>query len=94
MAACVEEALGFFPGPYFLDDFGTADVIFAPYMERINASLFYFKGYDFRGHFDKIGKWFDAMETRKCYRGTMGDFNTHALVLPRLMGGIYFKDSI
>ena len=44
----VEKALGFFHGPFFLREFGTADVLMAPYLERINASLFYYKGYHFR----------------------------------------------
>jgi glutathione S-transferase len=50
------------PGPYFLSEFGTADVIFSPYIERMNASLFYYKGYDLRKEHPAIGKWFDAME--------------------------------
>ena len=32
------------------------------------------------------------METRECYRGTQGDFNTHAHSLPPLLSGCYFKD--
>ena len=94
MANSVERALefsGFSEGPYFVRDFGTADVIMAPYLERILASLFYYKGYDLRREHPKIGNWFDAMETRECYRGTMSDFNTHAKNLPRLMGGCFFK---
>ena len=91
MANSVERALGFSEGPYFVRDFGTADVIMAPYLERILASLFYYKGYDLRREHPKIGAWFDAMETRDCYRGTMSDFNTHAKNLPRLMGGCFFK---
>ena len=72
-------------------DFGTADVIMAPYLERMNASLFYYKGYDLRKEHPRIGEWFDAMETRESYRGTMSDFNTHANALPRILGGCFFK---
>ena len=57
-------------GPYFLEEFGTSDIIFAPYIERMNASLFYYKGYDMRNEHPKIGDWFDAMESRETYRGT------------------------
>jgi len=92
MVSCVREALEFYPGPYFLEDFSVADVIFAPYLERINASLYYYKGYSLREDQPKIGEWFDAMEKRECYRGTMGDFNTHNNVIPRLLGGCHFKD--
>jgi glutathione S-transferase len=69
-----------------LREFGPADVIFAPYLERMNASLFYYKGYDLRKEHPTIGKWFDAMETRSCYRGTQSDFMTHAYALPLFLG--------
>jgi glutathione S-transferase len=40
----VEVALGATRSPYFLEEFGTVDVIFTPYVERMNASLYYYKG--------------------------------------------------
>jgi glutathione S-transferase len=43
--AIIEAELGKTPGAYFLEQFGTADVIFTPYVERMNASLYYYKGY-------------------------------------------------
>ena len=72
-------------------EFGTPDVIIAPYLERMNASLFYYKGYDLRREHPKIGEWFDAMETRECYRGTLSDFSTHAYALPLFLGECHFK---
>ena len=57
----------------------------------MNASLFYYKGYDLRKEHPKIGDWFDAMESRETYRGTQSDFSTHAHDLPPQMGGCYFK---
>lgn len=78
----VEQRLSSTAGPYFLSDFGTSDIIFTPYIERMNASLFYYKGYDLRKEHPVIGKWFDAMETRENYRGTQSDFHTHAHDLP------------
>jgi len=53
-----------------LDEFGTADVIFTPYIERMAASLYYYKGYDIKDKYPAIKKWFDAMESRSTYRGT------------------------
>ncbi len=85
----VEEALGETPGPYFLDEFGTADVIFTPYVERMNASLYYYKGYSLREENPRLKGWFEAMETRPTYRGTQSDFHTHAHDLPPQMGGCY-----
>lgn len=85
----VEEALGNTPSPYFLDDFGTADVIFTPYVERMNASLYYYKGYSMREENPRMSDWFDAMESRPTYRGTQSDFHTHVHDLPPQMGGCY-----
>jgi glutathione S-transferase len=85
----VEEALGGTPGPYFLEEFSTADVIFTPYVERMNASLYYYKGYSMREVNPHMSAWFDAMETRPTYRGTQSDFHTHSHDLPPQMGGCY-----
>jgi glutathione S-transferase len=47
--ALVEEALASTPGDFFLEEgISTADVIFTPYIERMSASLFYYKGYVLR----------------------------------------------
>jgi glutathione S-transferase len=87
--AMVEEALGSTPGPYFLDEFGTADVIFTPYVERMNASLYYYKGYSLREENPRLQDWFAAMESRPAYRGTQSDFHTHVHDLPPQMGGCW-----
>jgi glutathione S-transferase len=85
----VEAALGSTSGAYFLDQFGTADVIFTPYVERMNASLYYYKGYSLREENPHLSDWFTAMESRPTYRGTQSDFHTHAHDLPPQMGGCY-----
>jgi glutathione S-transferase len=85
----VEEALSLTASPYFLDDFSTADVIFTPYVERMNASLYYYKGYSLREDNPYLNKWFAAMESRSTYRGTQSDFHTHAHDLPPQMGGCW-----
>lgn len=85
----VEDTLGRTPGPYFLAEFGTADVIFTPYVERMNASLYYYKGYSLREENSRLSAWFDAMESRSTYRGTQSDFHTHVHDLPPQMGGCY-----
>jgi glutathione S-transferase len=85
----VEAALGKTSSPYFLDDFSAIDVIFTPYVERMNASLYYYKGYSLREENPRFSAWFDAMETRSTYRGTQSDFHTHVHDLPPQMGGCY-----
>ncbi len=88
----VEAALGSTSGPYFLDQFGTVDLVFTPYVERMNASLFYYKGYSMREVNARFGAWCDAMESRLTYRGTQSDFHTHVHDLPPQMGGCYSND--
>lgn len=89
VVARVEDALGSTPGPYFLDDFSTADVIFTPYVERMNASLYYYKGYSLREENPRLADWFAGMESRPTYRGTQSDFHTHVHDLPPQMGGCW-----
>ena len=86
MAGLVEQALEVTPGPFFLERFGTADVIFVPYLERMNASLAYYKGYGLRRHHPAIDRWFTALEQRLTYLGTQSDIHTHAHDLPPQMG--------
>jgi glutathione S-transferase len=89
----VEEALGSTPGPYFLEEFSVADTIFTPYVERMNASLYYYKGYSMREVNPHMAAWFDAMESRSTYRGTQSDFHTHSHDLPPQMGGCYSNNA-
>lgn len=89
----VEKALEKLPGPYFLPEFSTADIVFVPYVERMSASLFYYKGYSLRENNPRLKDWFAALETRMTYRGTQSDFHTHAHDLPPQMGGCYSNGS-
>ncbi len=68
---------------------GGIDIIFIPYLERMNASLAYYKGIQIRNDFEEIDKWFQAFEQLEIYRGTQGDFHTHAHDLPPQMGGCW-----
>ena len=68
---------------------GTGDVIFIPYLERINASLCYYKGFNLRIEFPFINKWFSLLEKENAYLGTQGDFHTHSHDLPPQMGGCF-----
>ncbi len=89
VVAHVEKALASTSGAYFLEDFSVVDVVFTPYVERMNASLYYYKGYSLREENPRFSAWFDAMESRPTYRGTQSDFHTHAHDLPPQMGGCY-----
>ena len=68
---------------------GTADIIFIPYIERMNASLCYYKGFNLRKNYPYIDRWLTQLENLSVYRGTQGDFHTHAHDLPPQMGGCF-----
>jgi glutathione S-transferase len=86
MAHLVEGALAVHAGPWFLERFSSVDVIFTPYLERMGASLSYYKGYGLRQRHPAIDRWFTALEQRPTYLGTQSDFHTHAHDLPPQMG--------
>lgn len=49
----VETELSKTDGPYFLgNEFSLIDIIFAPFLERMDASLAYYKGYEMRSKND------------------------------------------
>jgi glutathione S-transferase len=87
----VDEVLGRENGPFFLNEFSIVDCIFIPYVERMNASLYYYKGFTLRDEtrFPNLYKWFNGIESRSTYTGTQSDFHTHVHDLPPQMGGCY-----
>ena len=90
VAQAMERALEAHGGPFLLGStFGTADAVFVPYVERMNASLAYYKGYLLRQEHPAIDRWFRALEQRPTYLGTQSDFHTHAHDLPPQMGGCH-----
>lgn len=85
----VEEALAAFGGPYFLGEgFSLIDAIFAPFLERMAASLCFYKGFLMRDNprFPNLERWFQAMESRESFRNIKSDWYTHALDLPPQVG--------
>ena len=72
---------------------GTGDIIFIPYMERMNASLSYYKGFNLRSEYPFINNWLTKFEDTSSYRGTQGDFHTHSHDLPPQMGGCYKEEN-
>lgn len=85
----VDEALRRTPGPFFLQDFSLADVVFVPYVERMLSSLFYYKGFPLKQKSPALARWFSALEERPTYLGTQSDAHTHCHDLPPQMGGCY-----
>ena len=72
---------------------GVGDLIFVPYLERMNASLAYYKGICIRERFSYLNQWFKSLEEFETYKGTQGDFHTHAHDLPPQMGGCWVNSN-
>eukprot|EP00933_Yihiella_yeosuensis_P000266 TRINITY_DN10041_c1_g1_i1.p1 TRINITY_DN10041_c1_g1~~TRINITY_DN10041_c1_g1_i1.p1 ORF type:complete len:569 (-),score=95.43 TRINITY_DN10041_c1_g1_i1:129-1811(-) len=77
-------------GPFFLgESFSIVECHFASFLERMAASLAYFKGFRMRGNpeYKALEAWFQAMEELDSYSALAGDFYTHAHDLPPQVGG-------
>ena len=89
-----EQELNTTPGPWLRGDQPeTVDLLFVPYVERMNASLAYYKGYRLRREHPSIDRWFRALESLATYRGTQSDMHTHVHDLPPQMGGCWSDSS-
>jgi glutathione S-transferase len=87
-AAAMAAALEAQGGPFlFGTELSGVDLVFVPFLERMSASLAYYKGYLLRQRFAPIERWFAALERRSTYLGTQSDFHTHTHDLPPQMGG-------
>jgi glutathione S-transferase len=85
-------------GPFFCgNDVTMVDFMYASFLERMAASLLYFKGFQIRAvpgqptDYPAINRWFDAMETLPSYQLTKSDYYTHAWDLPPQLGGCNYE---
>jgi glutathione S-transferase len=90
----VEGALQKADGPFFMGkDITLVDVQFSSFLERMAASLLFYKGFQIRvakgepTEFPNLNAWFDAMETLPSYQLTKSDYYTHCWDLPPQLGG-------
>ena len=93
----LESEMGATAGPWLRGGAqpSTADIIFVPYVERMSASLYYYKGFTMRDASRRpaLCRWFDALEALESYRGTQSDFHTHVHDLPPQMGGCFANNT-
>jgi glutathione S-transferase len=86
----VDDALEQGGGPYFLGkDLSIVDLRYAPFLERMAASLPYYKGLLVYGNkrWPALQRWFAAMDSRGTYTRIKGDWYTHVHDLPPQIGG-------
>ena len=82
--------------PYILgSEMSVIDIIYIVSLERMLASVFFYKGYNMIEKHPVFARWFSTMQTRvDCYQGLMSDFQTHVRSVPARMGTFCFADSI
>mmetsp|Transcript_28528 Transcript_28528/g.37323 ORF Transcript_28528/g.37323 Transcript_28528/m.37323 type:complete len:522 (-) Transcript_28528:303-1868(-) len=88
----VNSALKESSGPYFLGEQLTiVDIMYTPFLERMAASLPYFKALEVRNNpqWPAVEAWFQAMDSRPSYQGIKSDYYTHCHDLPPQIGGCF-----
>jgi glutathione S-transferase len=72
----VDRELSLTPGPFFLGgDLSLIDIIYLPFLERMAASLPYYKGMEvFSTQYPALYQWFQAMDRRSTYHGIKSDY--------------------
>ena len=78
------------------DELTMVDIVVTPFLERISASVPYYKGVFVRGKgtYPNLEIWFNAMESRETYSATRSDFYTHCHDLPPQLGGACGSDCV
>ena len=89
----VDEALGSTEGPWFLggESPSIVDFQYVSHVERMNASVLYWKGLQMRGtkRWANIERWLLAFEARPTYQATKSDYYTHIMDIPPQYGPGY-----
>jgi len=89
----MDESLASTPGPWFLggEHPDIVDWQYVTHVERMNASVLYWKGVQIRGsgRWPHIDAWFDAFEERPSYMATKSDYYTHVMDIPPQYGPGY-----
>ncbi|MFQ4144858.1 glutathione S-transferase family protein [Chlorogloeopsis sp. ULAP02] len=84
----LEQALGKYPGSYFLSSFSLVDIMYSPHLDRLAANLPVYRGYHIKGNprFSRINAWFEALNQRPAYHRVKSDHITNNLLLRRRWG--------
>lgn len=84
----LEQALAKYPGAYFLSTFSLVDVMYAPHLDRLAASLPVYRGYHIKDNprFPHLNAWLAAINKRPAYQRVKSDATTFNLLMHRLWG--------
>jgi glutathione S-transferase len=84
----LEQALGKYPGSYFLSTFSLVDIMYSPHLDRLAANLPVYRGYHIKGNprYPNLNAWFAALNERPAYHRVKSDAATNNLLLRRRWG--------
>ncbi|MBD2100407.1 glutathione S-transferase family protein [Leptolyngbya sp. FACHB-261] len=84
----LEQALGQYPGPYFLSTFSLVDITYSPHLDRLAATLPVYRDYSIKGNprFPRISAWFVALAERPAYHRVKSEDITNNLLFRRFWG--------
>ncbi|MBW4444624.1 MAG: glutathione S-transferase N-terminal domain-containing protein [Plectolyngbya sp. WJT66-NPBG17] len=84
----LEQALGKYPGAYFLGRFSLVDIMYSPHLDLLAANLPVYRNYPIKGNprFPRINAWFEALNQRPAYHRVKSDDITNNLLLRRRWG--------
>ncbi|MBV8885448.1 MAG: glutathione S-transferase N-terminal domain-containing protein [Chroococcidiopsidaceae cyanobacterium CP_BM_RX_35] len=81
----LEQALGKYPGPYFVSTFSLVDIMYSPHLDRLAANLPVYRNYHIKGNprFPRLNAWFEALNQHPAYHRVRSDSLTNNLLLRR-----------
>lgn len=83
-----EQALAKYPGSYFLSTFSLVDIMYAPHLDRLAATLPVYRNYHIKDNsrFPNLNAWLTALNQRPAFNRVKTDAETINLLLRRLWG--------
>lgn len=84
----LEQALGTYPGPYFVSTFSLVDILYSPHLDRLAANLPVYRNFHIKHNprFPRLNNWFAALNQRPAYHRVRSDSTTNNLLLRRRWG--------
>ena len=84
----LEQALAKYPGSYFLSTFSLVDIMYAPHLDRLAASLPVYRDYHIKDNprFPNVNALLAALNERPAYDRVKTDATTFNLIMRRLWG--------
>lgn len=84
----LEQALAKYSGSYFLSTFSLVDIMYAPHLDRLAASLPVYRNCHIKGNprFPNLNDWFVPLNERPAYERIKTDATSFNLLLRRLFG--------